>query len=86
MSEENKNVSEDQKTEARRDFIKKTAYIAPVVVTMGMTASFAAHGSTAVGGTIIPPLGAYGNQPASSDLDCAVGGKSEYHTDCTGNG
>jgi len=46
MSEENKIVSEDQKTEARRDFIKKTAYITPVVVTMGMTASFAAHGST----------------------------------------
>lgn len=45
MSEENKNISEDQKTEARRDFIKKTAYITPVVVTMGMTASFAAYGS-----------------------------------------
>ena len=51
MSEETKNVSEDQKTEARRDFIKKTAYITPVVVTMGMTASFAAYGSgNATGG------------------------------------
>jgi len=51
MSEETKNVSEEQKTESRRDFIKKTAYITPVVVTMGMTASFAAYGSgNATGG------------------------------------
>lgn len=54
MSEENKNASEEQKTEARRDFIKKTAYITPVVITMGMTASFAAHGSGPGG---IGPIG-----------------------------
>ena len=58
MSEETKNVSEEQKTEARRDFIKKTAYITPVVVTMGMTASFAAYGSSdgtnGPAGTICP--------------------------------
>lgn len=57
MSEENKNVSEEQKTEARRDFIKKTAYITPVVITMGMTASFAAHGSQAAPGGIGPVTG-----------------------------
>ena len=50
MSEENKNVSEDQKTEARRDFIKKTAYIAPVIMTMPAIASAAATGSTATNG------------------------------------
>ena len=57
MSEENKIVSEEQKTEARRDFMKKTAYIAPVVVTMGMTASFAAQGSTVTNGPLVCPTG-----------------------------
>ena len=56
MSEETKNVSEEQKTEARRDFIKKTAYIAPVIMTMPAIASAAASGSgytgTNGGGTV----------------------------------
>jgi len=47
MSEENKSVTEEQKTEARRDFLKKASYVAPAVITMGMMPSFAAHGSTA---------------------------------------
>ena len=72
MSEETKNVSEEQKTEARRDFIKKTAYIAPVVVTMGMTASFAAHGSTATNG------GGYNNP---NGTNCPIG-----QTDIAGTG
>lgn len=45
MSEENKNASEEQTTEARRDFIKKAAYIAPVLMTMPAIASAAAAGS-----------------------------------------
>ena len=82
MSEENKIVSEEQKTEARRDFMKKTAYIAPVVVTMGMTASFAAYGSSDNTGAV-----PYGYAQPTSRADCAVGGPSEFYTGpdgCTG--
>ncbi len=45
MSEENKNELNEQKTEARRDFIKKAAYIAPVVMTMNAMPSLAQAGS-----------------------------------------
>jgi len=45
MSEDNKNVSEEQTTEARRDFIKKAAYIAPVVMTMTAMPALANVGS-----------------------------------------
>jgi len=46
MSEELKPSSE-QKTEARRDFIKKAAYVAPVIMTMNAMPSLAQAGSTA---------------------------------------
>ncbi len=47
MSEENNSVSNEQKTEARRDFIKKAAYIAPAVMTMKAVPAFAVTGSAA---------------------------------------
>jgi len=47
MSEKNNNVSNEQETEARRDFIKKAAYIAPVVMTMAAMPSLAQSGSNA---------------------------------------
>ena len=50
MMSEDKSVSNEQKTEARRDFIKKAAYIAPVVMTMPAIASTAQNGSN-----IAPP-------------------------------
>ena len=79
MSEENKIVSEEQKTEARRDFIKKTAYIAPVIMTMPAIASTAATGSNGTtSGT------GYGYYQPNNQADCAVGGQSEFHVDCTG--
>ena len=53
MSEENKIVSNEQKTEARRDFIKKAAYIAPVIMTMNAMPSLAQAGSTAGTGGVI---------------------------------
>ncbi len=52
---EDKNISSEQKTEARRDFIKKAAYIAPVIMTMNAMPSLAQAGSDAAGGT--PPSG-----------------------------
>lgn len=52
---EDKNVSSEQKTEARRDFIKKAAYIAPVVMTMSAMPSLAQAGSDAA--ATPPPVG-----------------------------
>ena len=46
MSEELKPSSE-QKTEARRDFIKKAAYVAPVIMTMKAMPALAQTGSSA---------------------------------------
>ena len=43
---EDKNTSSEQKTEARRDFIKKAAYVAPVIMTMNAMPSLAQAGST----------------------------------------
>ncbi len=51
MSEEN-SVSNEQKTEARRDFIKKAAYVAPVIMTMKAAPALAQSGS---GVTPTPP-------------------------------
>ena len=56
MSEEN-NVSNEQKTEARRDFIKKAAYVAPVIMTMKAAPALAQSGS---GVTPPPPPGGNG--------------------------
>jgi len=47
MMSEDKSVSNEHKTEARRDFIKKAAYIAPVVMTMNAMPSLAQAGSVA---------------------------------------
>ena len=55
MSEETKNVSEEQATEARRDFIKKAAYIAPVVMTMSALPSLAQAGSTVTAPAPVQP-------------------------------
>jgi len=51
MSEENKTELNEQKTEARRDFIKKAAYVAPVIMTMNAMPSLAKAGSNS--GTVI---------------------------------
>ncbi len=47
MNKENNSVSNEQKPEARRNFIKKAAYIAPVVMTMAAMPSLAQSGSNA---------------------------------------
>jgi len=44
MSKE-KEVSNEKATEARRDFLKKAAYVAPVVMTMKAVPSLAQTGS-----------------------------------------
>lgn len=54
MSEEIKNVSNEQKTEARRDFIKKAAYVAPVVLTMTAMPALANTGSGPAAPKVIP--------------------------------
>ncbi len=54
---EDKNISSEQNTEARRDFIKKAAYIAPVIMTMNAMPSLAQAGSDASGGGTTPPTG-----------------------------
>jgi len=44
---EDKKVTNEGKTEARRDFLKKAAYVAPVVMTMKAMPALAQTGSTA---------------------------------------
>lgn len=45
----------DQQTDhSRRDFLKKTAYVAPAIATMAVVPSHYAVGST-TGGTNVPP-------------------------------
>ena len=46
MSEENKTELNEKEVEARRDFIKKAAYVAPVIMTMNAMPSLAQAGST----------------------------------------
>jgi len=48
---EDKKVTNEEKTEARRDFLKKAAYVAPVVMTMNAMPSLAQAGSNATAPT-----------------------------------
>jgi len=57
MSKE-KEVSNEKSREARRDFLKKAAYVAPVVMTMKAVPSLAATGSSV---TPPPPPGGGGS-------------------------
>ena len=59
MSKE-KEVSNEKATEARRDFLKKAAYVAPVVMTMKAVPSLAATGSGA-NPPVNPPPGGGGS-------------------------
>jgi len=56
MMSEDKKVTNEGKTEARRDFLKKAAYVAPVVMTMNAMPSLAQAGSN--GPTATPTCGA----------------------------
>ena len=51
---EDKKVTNEGKTEARRDFLKKAAYVAPVVMTMKAMPALAQTGSTATPPTSCP--------------------------------
>ena len=54
MMSEDKKVTNEGKTEARRDFLKKAAYVAPVVMTMKAMPALAQTGSSAAAPTSCP--------------------------------